>query len=67
MKMKKSGLIQVIRNVFKLNKLLSFGIVMTVIGAVISALLPPLVLERIVNLLISGKMCIRDRDRIPRI
>ncbi|MBU9728707.1 ABC transporter ATP-binding protein [Diplocloster modestus] len=52
--MKKSGLIQVIRNVFKLNKLLSFGIVMTVIGAVISALLPPLVLERIVNLLISG-------------
>ncbi len=54
MKMKKSGLIQVIRNVFKLNKLLSFGIVMTVIGAVISALLPPLVLERIVNLLISG-------------
>ena len=54
MKAKKSGLIQVVRNVIKLNKLLSLGILLTVIGAVISALLPPLVLERIINLLTTG-------------
>ena len=50
----KAGLIQVIRNVMKWNKLLSAGIFVTVIGAVISALLPPLVLERIINRLAAG-------------
>lgn len=50
----KLGLIQVTQNVMKLNKLLSLGIIITVVGAVISALLPPLVLEQIINLLTSG-------------
>ena len=54
MKVKKLGLIQVTQNVMKLNKLLSLGIIITVVGAVISALLPPLVLEQIINLLTSG-------------
>lgn len=55
MKVKKTGLIRAVQDVMKLNKVLSFGIIITVIAAVISALLPPLVLERIINLLASGK------------
>lgn len=54
LKVRKSGLIQVLQSVIKLNKMLSLGILITVIGAVISALLPPLVLERIINMLTSG-------------
>lgn len=54
MKVKKQGLMQVIGKVIRCNRLLSFGIVIAVIGAVISALLPPLVLERIINRLTSG-------------
>ena len=39
-------------------KIISLGVVLTVLGAVISALLPPLVLEKIVNLL-------TDRNNVP--
>ena len=39
-------------------KILSLGVVLTVLGAVISALLPPLVLEKIINLL-------TDRNNVP--
>ncbi|WP_405322233.1 ABC transporter ATP-binding protein [Frisingicoccus sp.] len=51
---KNQGLLKVIGNVMKQSRLLSCGIIFTVFGAVISALLPPLVLERIINLLTAG-------------
>lgn len=53
-KANKEGLGTVLASVIKEHKLLSFGIVIAVVGAVISALLPPLVLERAVNLLTAG-------------
>lgn len=53
-KINNSGLRHVIRNVMKQNIILSVGILIAVIGSVISALLPPLVLERIINLLTTG-------------
>ena len=51
---KNEGLRKVIGNVMKQSRLLSCGIILVVLGAVISALLPPLVLERIINLLTAG-------------
>lgn len=49
-----AGLNKVIFNVIKKYKLLTLGIFLAVIGAVITALLPPLVLERAVDLLTAG-------------
>lgn len=54
MKPKKQGLLPVVRRVIKKNKGLSLGIITAVIGAVVLALLPPLVLETIINRLTSG-------------
>ena len=51
---KNQGLLKVIGNVMKQSRLLSCGIIFTVFGAVIRARLPPLVLERIINLLTAG-------------
>lgn len=53
---KKTGLVSVLQTVIRQTKLLSAGILFAVIGAVVTALLPPLVLEHIVNLLTSGSM-----------
>lgn len=50
----KPGLIKVIGSVIKKHKLLTAGILFSVVGAVITALLPPLVLEYAVNLLTAG-------------
>lgn len=54
MKTHKSGLIAVLHSVIVHSKLLTAAIVLAVVGAVVTALLPPLVLERAVNLLTSG-------------
>ncbi|SFP19783.1 ABC-type multidrug transport system, ATPase and permease component [Oscillibacter sp. PC13] len=48
------GLAGVLRTVIGRSKLLTAAIVMAVVGAVVTALLPPLVLERAVNLLTAG-------------
>lgn len=50
----KSSLVNALNGVIKKHRLLTFGIVFSVVGAVAAALLPPLVLERIVNLLTAG-------------
>lgn len=51
----KNGLKDVLRKVILHHKMLAFSILAAAVGAVITALLPPLVLEKIVNLLASGK------------
>lgn len=50
----KSGLVQVLHSVILHHKLLTVGITLAVVGAVVTALLPPLVLEWAVNLLTAG-------------
>lgn len=52
----KTGLLRVLRIVVGRSKLLTAAIVLAVVGAVVTALLPPLVLERAVNLLTEGSM-----------
>ena len=51
---RKNGLLSVIEGIIRHSKLLTFGLVLTIAGAIISGLLPPLVLERIVNDLADG-------------
>lgn len=51
---RKTGLTGVLRTVMGRSKLLSAAILLTVVGAVSAALLPPLVLERAVDLLTAG-------------
>lgn len=53
-KMHKSGLASVLGSVIGRFKLLTAAILLTAAGAVVMALLPPLVLERAVNLLTEG-------------
>ncbi len=50
----KPSLTQVLQSVIKRHRLLTLGIVLAVVGSVVAALLPPLVLEQAVNLLTSG-------------
>lgn len=50
------GLLHVLRIVVGRSKFLTAAIVLAVIGAVVTALLPPLVLEHAVNLLTEGTM-----------
>lgn len=50
----RSGMLLVIRDVIKENKGVSLGIAVAVVGAVVCALLPPLVLERVIDLLTEG-------------
>lgn len=50
----KNGLSNVLRSVIGRTKLLTAAILFAVIGAVVTALLPPLVLERAINLLTAG-------------
>lgn len=50
----KSGLSNALYTTIARSKLLAAGILLTVIGAIVTALLPPLVLERAVNLLTAG-------------
>lgn len=54
-KEKSKGLFKVLREVIRHHLILSASIAVTVIGAVAAALLPPLVLERIVDRLSAGK------------
>lgn len=49
-----TGLIHVLQNVIRQSKFLTAAILLSVVGAVVTALLPPLVLERAVNLLTDG-------------
>lgn len=51
----KTGLYSTLREVIGTSKLLTAGIFVSVVGAVIVSLLPPLVLERMVNLLAKGR------------
>lgn len=53
-RIEKTGLREVLWIVIRRHKLLTCGILLAVVGAVVIALLPPLVLERVVNLLASG-------------
>lgn len=53
-RIEKSGLKETLWSVIREHKLLACGILFAVVGAVAAALLPPLVLERAVNLLASG-------------
>lgn len=53
-KMYKTGLTGVLRSVISGHKGLTASIILAAVGAVVTALLPPLVLERMVNLLTGG-------------
>lgn len=50
----KAGLTKALGDVIKKHKLLTAGILLAVVGSVFTALLPPLVLEKAVNLLTVG-------------
>ena len=52
---RKSGLLCVIRGVIRGAKLLTLGLALAIAGAIAFALLPPLVLERIVDRLTAGR------------
>jgi ABC-type multidrug transport system, ATPase and permease components len=53
-KLNKGGLMKVLHSVISRHKMLTFSILLAVVGAVVTALLPPLVLERAVNMLTEG-------------
>lgn len=52
----KTGLTKVLLSVIKKYRMLTAGILIAVVGAVVTALLPPLVLEKAVNLLTGRKI-----------